>query len=188
MKHFEGGKQSLLTENAYIASLEDNPVPIGSADRVKKIVPTDILKVRHSDINRYGVTALKNLETGIRLGSYEGILTDVKTEIGNAWKLQDGKFIDATDETTSNYLRFVNCARTQQEENLEAFECKDDLYYKTKRNILKGDELLVFYGISFAENSGIDMKTYYGEEDTKKVSRPRSKRTSASTYNVQDEE
>nr|XP_023028715.1 probable histone-lysine N-methyltransferase PRDM7 [Leptinotarsa decemlineata] len=112
----------------------------------------------------------------------------MKTEIGYAWELRDGKFIDATDETTSNYLGFVNCARTQQEKNLEAFECEGDLYYKSKRNILKGDELLVFYGISFAENSGIDMKTYYGEEDAKKVSRPCSRRTSASTYNVQGEE
>ncbi|XP_074039976.1 uncharacterized protein [Leptinotarsa decemlineata] len=91
--YFEGDKPSVLPKNSYKASLEDNPVPVGSTDRARKTVPRRILAVRYSNIHGYGVFAVKNLETGIRLGPYEGVRTDVKTETGYAWELSDGTFV-----------------------------------------------------------------------------------------------
>lgn len=47
------------------------------------------------------------------------------------------------------------------EQNLVAFQYKGNLYYRTCKEIDVGDELLVFYGNSFAQNLGIDTKKYF---------------------------
>lgn len=47
------------------------------------------------------------------------------------------------------------------EQNLVAFQYKGNLYYRTSRDIKEGEELLVFYGNSFAKNLGIDTQKYF---------------------------
>ena len=47
----------------------------------------------------------------------------------------DPFYIDGQDEKQSNWLRYVNCARTKQEQNCEAFQYKGQIYYKALRNI-----------------------------------------------------
>lgn len=47
------------------------------------------------------------------------------------------------------------------EQNLVAFQYKGNLYYRTCQDIKAGEELLVFYGDSFAKNLGIDPKRYF---------------------------
>ena len=47
-------------------------------------------------------------------------------------------YIDGANESLSNWLRYVNCARTKSEQNLEAFQYKDNIYYKTLRDIRPG--------------------------------------------------
>ncbi|XP_074029564.1 uncharacterized protein [Leptinotarsa decemlineata] len=153
-----------------LISLEDNPVPLGLEDRAKKTVPKGILSVRHSDIHGFGVFATRNLKIGVRLGPYEGKITRIDTTVGYAWKLRDGRLIDASNERYSNYLRYVNCARNAEEQNLVAFQYDGKLYYRTSRNINKGEELLVFYGRTFAKKLGIDQKKYFEpvKEDLRK--------------------
>ncbi|KAG5867303.1 hypothetical protein JTB14_036690 [Gonioctena quinquepunctata] len=144
-----------------LVSLEDNPVPIGMEDRAKKTVPKGVLEVRQSKIHGFGVFALRNLKMGIRLGPYQGETTRMDTQNGYAWKLRDGRLIDASDETNSNYLRYVNCARNAKEQNVVAFQYNGGLYYRTCKNVPKDEELLTYYGRSFAKNLGIDPKKYF---------------------------
>ncbi|CAH1170532.1 unnamed protein product [Phaedon cochleariae] len=150
-----------------LVSLEENPVPRGTEDRAMKTAPKGVLEVRRSEIHGFGVFALKNLRKGLRLGPYDGSITRIDTQNGYAWKMRDGRLIDANDTRNSNYLRYVNCPRKAEEQNLVAFQYKGSLYYRTCRDISKGEELLVFYGVSFARNLGIDPKKYFEPEEEK---------------------
>ena len=51
----------------------------------------------------------------------------------------DPFYIDGEDVKQSNWLRYVNCARTKQEQNCEAFQYKGHIYYKTLREITVGE-------------------------------------------------
>lgn len=58
--------------------------------------------------------------------------------------------IDARDEKYSNWLRFVNCARNEDEQNLIAFQYRGEIYYRSFKVIEPGMELLVWYGDRYA--------------------------------------
>ncbi|XP_056636971.1 histone-lysine N-methyltransferase PRDM9-like [Diorhabda sublineata] len=141
--------------------LKDNPVPMGVEMRAIKTVPKGILEVRPSKIHGLGVFALKIVQKGIRMGPYQGKATKLDTFKGYAWKLRDGYLIDGSDEKYSNYLRYVNCARNVSEQNLIAYQYKRELYYRTSKDIFPGEELLIYYGNSFAKNLGINTKSYF---------------------------
>ena len=51
----------------------------------------------------------------------------------------DPYYIDGEDVKQSNWLRYVNCARTKQEQNCEAFQYRGNIYYKTLREITIGE-------------------------------------------------
>ena len=58
--------------------------------------------------------------------------------------------VDARDEGHSNWLRFVNCARNEDEQNLVAFQYRGEIYYRAYKVIEPGMELLVWYGDRYA--------------------------------------
>ena len=47
-------------------------------------------------------------------------------------KKSDGvdHYVSAVDPSFSNWLRLVNCARTEEEQNLIAFRYNDQIYYR----------------------------------------------------------
>lgn len=72
--------------------------------------------------------------------------------------MKDGKFshfLDGQDESRSNWMRFVNCSRCEDEQNLVAFQFKGKIYYRTYKPIHPGKELLVWYGEKYAKDLGI---------------------------------
>ncbi|XP_050516082.1 histone-lysine N-methyltransferase PRDM7-like [Diabrotica virgifera virgifera] len=117
--------------------LEDTPIRMGVEMRAKKTAPKGILEVQTSKIHGLGVFALRPLHKGVRLGPYQGQITRVNSTKGYAWKLKDGRLVDASDEKISNYLRYVNCARNVYEQNVIAFQYRGQLYYRTSKMILK---------------------------------------------------
>jgi hypothetical protein len=54
--------------------------------------------------------------------------------------------VDAEDCGTANWMRYVNCARHEEEQNLMAFQYKGEMYYRTFKRIPAYAELLVWYG------------------------------------------
>jgi len=48
-------------------------------------------------------------------------------------------FVDAEDKTTSNWMRYVNCANTEDQQNLVAFQYKGGIYYRSFKSILPGE-------------------------------------------------
>ena len=65
--------------------------------------------------------------------------------------------IDASDPTHSNWLRFVNCARSEDEQNVSAFQFEGQIFYRTIKSVYPGTELLVWYGDQYASNFGISV-------------------------------
>ena len=48
-------------------------------------------------------------------------------------------YLDCQDETKSDWMRFVNCARYEEEQNLIAEQYGDGIYYKAYKKIMPGD-------------------------------------------------
>ena len=65
---------------------------------------------------------------------------------------------------TSNWLRFVNCARTRKEVNVEMHQCYGKIFYQTTRYILPGEELLIYYGDNHAQHLNIDITQFSSNE------------------------
>ena len=70
-------------------------------------------------------------------------------------------FIDAYYISTSNWTRWVNCARSSYEQNVAVNQCRGKLYYMTSKDLYPGQEMLAFYGNAYAKTLNIDMDNYY---------------------------
>ena len=81
------------------------------------------------------------------------------------WKIFCGKktiyYTDAESTRTSNWMRYINMARNEAEQNLKSYQQNGRRYYWTYKPVHPGTELLEFYGIEYAKVLGIDMDKYY---------------------------
>ena len=69
--------------------------------------------------------------------------------------------VDAEDCGTANWMRYVNCARHEEEQNLMAFQYRGEMYYRTFKNIPAHAELLVWYGDDYGRELGIDVENFH---------------------------
>ena len=73
--------------------------------------------------------------------------------------------VDAYDESTSSWVRWINCSRHVKEENVKYHECKGKVFYVTYKDIYPGQELFVYYGDIYAHDQlDIDVDNYYNED------------------------
>lgn len=63
-------------------------------------------------------------------------------------------YIDGQSEP-ENWMKFVNCARHSDEQNLALIQDGDQLFYECCKDILMGEELLVWYGKCYTMSMGI---------------------------------
>ncbi|XP_050556714.1 histone-lysine N-methyltransferase PRDM9-like [Spodoptera frugiperda] len=108
--------------------------------------------------------------------------------------------IDAADNNSSNWMRYVNCARHWKEQNLLAYQYKGQLYYRTIKIIPRFTELMVFYGSEFANALHINLTKYnnakyYGEVTrkakpllTEKISTKSQEPLTEENFDIIDEE
>ena len=66
-------------------------------------------------------------------------------------------YLDGRDLESSSWMRFVNCARTEKEQNMVAFQYRGQIYYRSFKEIPPGTELLVWYGEQYAKELGISV-------------------------------
>ena len=74
--------------------------------------------------------------------------------------MKEGKiayYIDGKDDDQANWLKYVNCSRTEDEQNLFSLQYLGLIYYRVYKPIQPGDELLVWYGEEYARDLGIDL-------------------------------
>ncbi|KAK8783853.1 hypothetical protein V5799_009780, partial [Amblyomma americanum] len=79
------------------------------------------------------------------------------THVKDSEVFEDGKvfLVDGRPLDSSNWMRYVNCAASPQEQNLVAFTRHGNIYYRTPKAVGAGEELLVWYGAAFARELGL---------------------------------
>ena len=55
-------------------------------------------------------------------------------------------------------MRFVNCSRVEQEQNMIALQFHGKIWYRTYKDVEVGVELLVQYGEQYAKELGIALQ------------------------------
>ncbi|KAB5515062.1 hypothetical protein PHYPO_G00250740 [Pangasianodon hypophthalmus] len=77
---------------------------------------------------------------------------------GYSWVIHMGrqceKYIDAKREMHANWMRYVNCACNDGEQNLMAYQYRGEILYRCCRPINPGQELLVWYEEKYARDLG----------------------------------
>ena len=74
--------------------------------------------------------------------------------------MKDGKvlyYVNGKDIQHSNWMRYVNCSRTEDEQNLIAYQYRGEIFYRAHKDIQAGSELLVWYGEQYASHLGISL-------------------------------
>lgn len=69
--------------------------------------------------------------------------------------------MDAKNCGIANWMRYVNCARHEEEQNLMAFQYKGEMYYRTVQPIPAHVELLVWYGDEYGRELGIVIENFH---------------------------
>ncbi|XP_077972579.1 uncharacterized protein LOC120340098 [Styela clava] len=151
--------------------MKDTLVKIGIKDRAKHTCPPG-LSIDPSQIRNggLGVWCEIDIPQNTVFGPYEGDIVkkyDVKnlvkvSEGGYSWQIYKkdklSHYIDGSNIKTSNWLRYVNCARNEEEQNLIAFQYKGQIYYRTFKHVKRNVELFVWYGSHYASQMGIASK------------------------------
>ena len=184
LKHVDYTEETLVTEDSYVYCEECDELHLGDCPAFGELSPLDEsgmnecsispipipkqLTLKTSSIPKagLGIFATDTLAIRTRLGPYKGILIrgsvdNLPNESGYLWQIKRGVgktvwYIDGEDLTQSNWLRYVNCARHEDEQNLVAYQYKGRIYYRSYKVILPGEELLVYYGDQYAKQLGIE--------------------------------
>lgn len=69
-------------------------------------------------------------------------------------------YIDGYKEIYSNWMRYVNCARHEDEQNVLAYQYKGEIYYRTFKKISENTEILVWYGAEYGIQLGITREKF----------------------------
>ncbi|XP_053436273.1 histone-lysine N-methyltransferase PRDM7-like [Nycticebus coucang] len=143
--------------------VKDTAVDVGHPNRAALTLPPG-LSIRQSGIPRAGLgvwNEASELPLGLHFGPYEGqiIADEEEARSGYAWQITKGRncyeFVDGKDQSRGNWMRFVNCARDDEECNLVAFQYHRQIFYRTCQVIKPGCELMVWYGREYGKKLGI---------------------------------
>ncbi|XP_014854203.1 PREDICTED: PR domain zinc finger protein 2-like [Poecilia mexicana] len=156
-----------------VESLEEIPAHVWSG------LP-EYLNLGPSAVNpsRIGVWATTVIPKGKRFGPFIGEKKKRSQVPSNVymWEVyfpaRGWMCIDATDPLKGNWLRYVNWARSSEEQNLFPLEINRAIYYKVLRPIGPGEELLVWYTVE----DNPEITAALEEERASRRSSPRSKR------------
>uniref|UniRef100_G1PF70 PR/SET domain 9 n=1 Tax=Myotis lucifugus TaxID=59463 RepID=G1PF70_MYOLU len=143
--------------------VKDSAVDKGHANRSALTLPPG-LRIGPSGIPEAGLGVWNeecDLPVGLHYGPYEGQITEDEAiaNSGYSWLITKGRncyeYVDGKDTSQANWMRYVNCARDDEEQNLVAFQYHRQIFYRTCRVVRKGCELLVWYGEEYGQELGI---------------------------------
>uniref|UniRef100_A0A2K5Q8M9 SET domain-containing protein n=1 Tax=Cebus imitator TaxID=2715852 RepID=A0A2K5Q8M9_CEBIM len=112
-----------------------------------------------------------DLPLGLHFGPYEGRVTEDEeaANSGYSWLITKGRnsyeYVDGKDKSRANWMRYVNCVRDDEEQNLVAFQYHRQIFYRTCRVIRPGCELLVWYGDEYGQELASGRKSSWQGEN-----------------------
>ncbi|CAN0296919.1 unnamed protein product [Lampetra planeri] len=148
----------------YIVQDQPWPGPLpGAAPRAEATLPRNLrFHVSHTG-QVVGVLSREFIPKGTRFGPLQGdvYLRDAVPQNANRqyfWRIyRHGElqhFVDGWDVSRSNWMRFVNPARSRREQNLVACQHGADVFFYTLRGVSPGRELLVWYSPEYTRRMG----------------------------------
>ena len=72
--------------------------------------------------------------------------------------------LNSLHEEHASWLRFINCVRSEEEQNLLSFQYQGNIYCYTIKDILPGTELLVWYGEQYVKLLELPVDHIIGNE------------------------
>uniref|UniRef100_T1J3M9 PR domain zinc finger protein 10 n=1 Tax=Strigamia maritima TaxID=126957 RepID=T1J3M9_STRMM len=117
--------------------------------------------VRETGEAVFGVFAKKPIPKRSKFGPVEGVVTKMDEVIQDDLVLQieaeSGEImhLDTTDESMSNWMRFVRPAENYSEQNLVVVQSEQSLYFFTTCHVYPRTELKVGYSQQYAERRGL---------------------------------
>ncbi|XP_034655399.1 uncharacterized protein LOC117893085 isoform X2 [Drosophila subobscura] len=137
------------------------------------------------NVKTEGVWSSGVIPRGTRFGPFEGIPTsnypNDKNKARYFWRVQgtrhisygiikifkddDYYYLDGSDRSQSNWMRYVASAYSLSVMNLVACQHQENIYFYTTRDILPNEELMVWYCKDFASRLGYDVdpeRTIFG--------------------------
>ncbi|KAM8788961.1 LOW QUALITY PROTEIN: histone-lysine N-methyltransferase PRDM7-like [Rhynchonycteris naso] len=133
--------------------VKDSAVDKGHPNHAALTLPPG-LRIRPSGIPEAGLGVWNEasfLPVGLHFGPYEGQITeDDEGNSGCSWQITKERncymYGNGKDESWANWMRYVNCAPDDEEQNLVAFQYRRQIFYRTCWVIRPDCELLVWYG------------------------------------------
>ncbi|EQB76981.1 hypothetical protein CB1_000130001 [Camelus ferus] len=154
--------------------VKDSAVERGHPNRSALTLPPG-LRIGPSGIPEAGLgvwNEASDLPLGLHFGPYEGQITEDEeaANSGYSWLITKGRncyeYVDGKDKSWANWMRYVNCARDDEEQNLVAFQYHRQIFYRTCRVVRPGCELLVWYGDEYGQELGIKWGSQWKREHT----------------------
>uniref|UniRef100_A0A2K5JMA4 SET domain-containing protein n=1 Tax=Colobus angolensis palliatus TaxID=336983 RepID=A0A2K5JMA4_COLAP len=97
-----------------------------------------------------------DLPLGLLFGPYEGRITEEAANNGYSWLITKGRncyeYVDGKDKSWANWMRYVNCARDDEEQNLVAFQYHRQIFYRTCESLGQAVNCWSGMGMSTARN------------------------------------
>ncbi|XP_029954734.1 histone-lysine N-methyltransferase PRDM9-like [Salarias fasciatus] len=128
----------------------DFPTSLGVPQRALLTLPYGLM-IGRSSIPDAGVGVINHgpvVSPGMHFGPFEGEVTTRENASEFSWEIYKDKdqyeYIDAAKESQSNWMRYINCARSKAESNLLAVQYKGSILFHCCRSISPGDELMVW--------------------------------------------
>ena len=72
-------------------------------------------------------------------------------------------YINGRDERTANWMRYVNCSRAEEEQNMITYQFQGKIFYRVYKEVNVGAEFLVWYGEEYARELEIALDDEEGE-------------------------
>ncbi|KAI5609805.1 gastrula zinc finger protein XlCGF8.2DB-like [Silurus asotus] len=152
--------------------IPDTPVPLGVPDRARQTLPPDLV-VQESSIPDAGLGVFNMGETipvGAHFGPYQGDVVDCEEAMnsGYSWVIYEGtqseRYVDANRDMHANWMRYVNCARNNEECNLVVCQYQGGILFRCCRHIEPGQELLVWYTEEYTKNLSIPFEHIWNKK------------------------
>ena len=67
-------------------------------------------------------------------------------------------YVNGKNEEFANWMRYVNCSRAEEEQNMIAYQFHGKIFYRIYKDVESGTELLVWYGEEYAGELGIPLE------------------------------